>query len=106
MSVTRHSKLGSPDSICVMYRCGIRTFREWICLDHPGYAGAKAHRWWATRFGERSAEKATVDTALADMCLNYAIKAVTRKITVVKRGKYFEIINYSLNKETHVIHDS
>ena len=106
VSVTRHSKLGSPDSICVMYRCGIRTFREWICLDHPGYAGAKAHRWWATRFGERSAEKATVDTALADMFLNYAIKAVTRKITVVKRGKYFEIINYSLNKETHVIHDS
>ena len=41
------------------------------------------------------------------MFLNYAIRAVTAKITVVKRGKYFEIINYSLtNKESHVVHDS
>ena len=98
VSVTRHSKLGSPDSICVMYRCGIRTFREWICLDHPGYAGAKAHNWWRRRFGEKSAEVVTVNTALEDMFINYAIKAVTQTITVVRRGKYFEIIGYGLTE--------
>ena len=38
----------------------------------------------------------TVDEALNDMFLGYAIKSVTKSITVVKRGKYFEIIGYGL----------
>ena len=49
----------------------------------------------------------TVDAALADMFVGYAIKAVTRTITVVRRGKYFEIINYNLTTGNHhVIYDT
>ena len=95
---TRHSKLGSPDSMCVTYRCGMRTFREWICLDHPGYAGAKAQSWWRRRFWDGKGEPPTmtVDAALQDMFIGYAIRNVTKAITVVKRGKYFEITGYQL----------
>ena len=97
VAVTRHVKEGSPDSLCVMYRCGIRTFREWICLDHPGYAGAKAQRWWHRRFGG-DGRHVSVEEALNDMFVSYAVKSVTQAITVVRKGKYFEIIGHSIRR--------
>ena len=45
VAVVRHRKNGKPDSIRVEYRCGIQTFREWVCLDHEGYARTKARNW-------------------------------------------------------------
>ena len=97
----RHSKPGSFDSIRVEYRCGISTFREWICLDHGGFAEKKARRWWGERFGWEEAKTVTVDTALQDMLLGQRIKAVTKQITVVRRGKYTEIVQYALDKGTN-----
>lgn len=97
VSVHRHRKPGAPDSIRVQYRCGLSTFREWICLDHPGYAGRKSRRWWWVRFGREEAETITVDQALEDMFLGSRIKDATQTITVVRRGKFTEIIGYTLN---------
>ena len=94
--VERHRKAGSPDSIRVQYRCGLSTFREWICLDHGGYAERKSRRWWWVRFGKEEAATVTTDTALADMFLGDRIKGVTKTITVVRRGKYSEIVGYGL----------
>lgn len=98
--VSRHTKTGAPDSLCVTYRSGIRTFREWICLDHPGFAGQKAHRWWAARFGEKSSATATVANALQDMFLAHSIKAVTEALVVRKTGKYYEILSHRLKEPT------
>lgn len=42
VSYNRHSKIGSPDSIRVVYQCGIRIIHDWICPDHSGFAGRKA----------------------------------------------------------------
>ena len=33
-------------SLQVNYHCGFRCFREWICLEHDGYARKKAENWW------------------------------------------------------------
>jgi DNA repair protein RadD len=94
--VERHRKSGSPDSIRVQYRCGLSSFNEWLCLDHAGYAQTKSRRWWWERFGKAESEAVTVDKALGDMFLGNRIKDVTKLITVVRRGKYSEIVGYQM----------
>lgn len=92
--VARHVKPGSPDSIRVTYRSGLSMFNEWICLDHPGYSGEKARKWYATRFGHEAAASVTVDSALQNLFLGQRIHEITATITVVKRGKYSELVRY------------
>jgi DNA repair protein RadD len=95
----RHSKPGAFDSIRVEYRCGLSSYREWICLDHGGFAEKKARRWWGERFGWEEAKTVTVDSALQDMLLGQRIKDVTKQITIVRRDKkYHDIVQYVLNK--------
>ncbi len=95
VTVHRHRKAGKPDSIRVQYRCGMSTIREWVCLDHGGYAERKARDWWGMRFGWQEAKTITVDEAF-DLFLSDRIAAVTETITVVRRGKHIEIINYKI----------
>lgn len=44
-----HRKEGRPDSIEVSYFCGLRMFKEWVCLEHEGYARKKSRDWWRQR---------------------------------------------------------
>jgi len=90
---SRYSKPGSPDSLLVRYRCGLRVFREWICLDHEGFAGQKAAQWWRKRFG--SWKPQTVNAALEDLLLVSSLKEWTQTITVRKLEKYWEIVGYN-----------
>ncbi len=39
-------KGGGKTSMKVTYMCGLRWFSEWICLEHDGFAHAKAGKWW------------------------------------------------------------
>ena len=105
VSVHRHRKIGKPDSIRVQYRCGIAVFREWICLDHEGYAGRKAHQWWWNRFGKSEADVTTVNVALEDMLLGDRIKKATQSITVIRRGKHAEILKYALTDRKTLTND-
>lgn len=99
VTVTRHRKPGKPDSIRVQYRCGLSTFREWICLDHGGFAESKARKWWGERFGWDEAKTITVDEALQDMFLSERLRNATNTITVIRKGKHSEIINYSITRQ-------
>lgn len=96
VTIHRHRKPESPDSLRVEYRCGLSTFREWICLDHDGFAGRKARQWWAKRFRGEDWRTITVDEALQDLFLSGKIQDVTKSITVVRRGKYTEIVGHEL----------
>ena len=98
-----HKKIGNPDSIRVEYRCGISVFREWVCLDHGGYAEKNARRWWWARFNKKEAEKITVAEALSDMLLGQRILDVTKAITVIKRGKYHQIVRYHLVQTDRIL---
>ncbi len=100
--VNRHRKEGSPDSLRVQYRCGLSMFREWVCLDHEGYAGQKGQAWWMERSLARCSSamkkvlsKQTVDRALENMFLTQEILEWTKTITVLKKGKHFEIVDYN-----------
>lgn len=44
-----HEKAGKPPSLAVTYYCGLRRFKEWVCLEHAGYASVKAKAWWEER---------------------------------------------------------
>jgi superfamily II DNA or RNA helicase len=44
-----HNKLGSPQSMKVTYFCNMQMFKEFICLEHGGYAKRIAHEWWKKR---------------------------------------------------------
>ncbi|MCP4900025.1 MAG: DEAD/DEAH box helicase [bacterium] len=92
----RHPKLGSPDSMRVQYRCGMSIFREWICLDHPGYPGRMAQVWWRKRFGTKKRDDImTVNEALENMWLCDSLLQWTKTITVKKEGKYYRVTDYN-----------
>lgn len=92
VSVNRHKKKGSPDSLRVAYRCGLSVFQEWVCLDHEGFTQKQAWEWWQKR--SLSHNVWDVDDALhSDMFLAEKLLEWTRTITVVKKGKWFEVVD-------------
>jgi DNA repair protein RadD len=44
-----YSKIGSPMMIKVSYYCGVRTFDQYVCVEHKNYAAVKAREWWKAR---------------------------------------------------------
>jgi DNA repair protein RadD len=88
----RHEKPDKPPSLRVTYLCGLRTFREWICLEHAGMARAKAHRWWSHRVGGEVPR--TVDEAL----LLTQHLAEPLAISVDETNKFPEITNHEFDE--------
>lgn len=84
----RHTKPGSPDSLCVSFHCGVSTHRLWVCLEHTGGVRGRAERWWSDRGGGWAPQ--TVAEAL-DRTDELAMPA---EIRVRKNGKYHEIVGY------------
>ena len=98
VTVDLHRKVGSPDSLRVSYRCGMIMAREWVCLDHTGYAGKKAKLWWGARFGWDNCEGITVESAMQDMFLAQTLSSITESVTVTRSGKYFNIVGHNIKR--------
>jgi DNA repair protein RadD len=45
VSYSIHEKRGAPHSLLVTYDCGLTKVREWVCVQHAGFAGHKARHW-------------------------------------------------------------
>ena len=58
----KHNKKGGVPSLKVTYQNGFKFYREWVCLEHMGYARHVAERWWAQHSAEPVPD--TVDEAL------------------------------------------
>ena len=59
----RHTSFSSgKTTLRVDYRCGLKVYSEWVCIEHTGFARQKAEAWWARRSG--APVPATVDAAL------------------------------------------
>ena len=84
----RHEKPGKPPSLRVDYHCGLVRHREWVCLEHDGYAGRKAAQWWQRRT-DSELPPATVDEALtrADEL------RVPVEIAVRPNGRFTEVVH-------------
>lgn len=98
VDVEPHNKEGKLPSLRVAYRGTMETHREWVCLEHPGYAGLKAKRWWSRRFGEPV--PTTVADAMGDLFLSHKLTKITKAIKVRRSGKYTEIIDVVLDVGT------
>lgn len=97
VSYARHDKLGGIPSLRVTYTCGLRTFREWVCIEHAGMARAKAVTWWTRRAGDPSTPvPRTVDEALLHLSLHRI--AEPSRIRVIERGKYPEIVSHEFDQ--------
>lgn len=93
--VSRHTKPESPDSLRVQYRCGMRMFRECVCLEHPGFAGQNARKWWKKRFGGDG--KISINEVLENLLISQELLDWTKTITVKRNKKYYEVIGYNDN---------
>jgi len=84
----RHDKVGSFPMIRVSYYSGLKRFEEYVCIEHPGYAGRKALEWWKRRSGKPM--PASTDMALAELS---NLKQPAR-IKVHTNKKYPEIVSH------------
>jgi len=62
VTYSRHKKEGRPDSIKVSYNCGLKTFSEWLCPDHGGYAASR----YLARMSALGATATTTGDALVE----------------------------------------
>lgn len=88
-----HTKHQSPDSVKVSYRCGLRTFNEWICLEHSGYAGHIAERWVDKR---KDASVDMPESVVELLAMANDLDQPTQ-IQVKPDGKYVSICAYKFN---------
>lgn len=93
-----HRKRDDPDAkptMRVEYRCGFnRWHREWVCIEHDGYAGQKAAQWWRSRSHELMPE--TVDEAVE--LAHAGALAPALRITIEKKAgeKWERIVGHVL----------
>jgi DNA repair protein RadD len=86
VSYSRHDKLGGLPSLKVTYSCGLKSYSEWVCIEHQGYARQKAAEWWRKRAPDCPVPL-TVDQAIAEA----ARLARPSAISVRPAGRYVEI---------------
>lgn len=82
----KYEKAHRPPMVKVTYECGLRFFNEYVCIEHPGYAGYKAKHW---------AKYRGVEAETADDILN--AQEVLKKPTKIKVNtsrKYPEITEF------------
>lgn len=88
----KHTKVGKPPMLRVLYQTAFRQFSEMLFLEHPvgSYPRKKSRDWWRTRTGAEPPE--TVDEALA--IANRKELKEPHRIRVWLNKDYPEIINY------------
>jgi len=86
VSYSRHDKLDGLPSLKVTYSCGLKSYSEWVCFEHQGYARQKAVDWWCKR-AAGFAVPHSVDEAIAGA----THLASPSEISVRPSGRYVEV---------------
>ncbi len=89
VSYSRHDKLGGLPSLKVTYSCGLKSYSEWVCIEHQGYARQKAAEWWRKR-----APGVTVPLSVDQALVQAARLARPSEISVRPSGRYVEVSGY------------
>lgn len=96
-----HVKYNNPDApqtMRVEYYCGsLLPVKEWVCVEHTGYAGEKAEYWWKRRSSLSMPQTAEEAVRLAQA----GALAPTKRITVRHRPgeKFDRVISYELGEK-------
>lgn len=86
----RHIKEGKPDSLRVEYLCGLKSFRQWILLEHAGRLREMACFWW------RQHADTTPPNTITDALARTHELAKPKSINVRRVGKYFEVVKENM----------
>ena len=97
VSYSRHDKLGGQPSLKVTYSCGIKSFSEWVCIEHQGYARQKASEWWRKR-----APGCPVPLSVDEAILQAQELTRPSEISVRPAGRYVEVSGYRFDPCTKV----
>jgi DNA repair protein RadD len=89
VSYSRHDKLGGLPSLKVTYNCGLRSYSEWVCIEHQGYARQKAADWWCKR-----APGCPVPLTVAEAIAEAKRLVRPSEISVRPSGRYVEVSGY------------
>lgn len=89
VSYSRHDKLGGLPSLKVTYNCGLKSYSEWVCVEHQGYARQKAAEWWRKR-----APSCPVPLTVAQAIAEATRLARPSEISVRPSGRYVEVSGY------------
>jgi len=90
-----HSKPGKRTSLMVVYQCGLKQHREWICFEHTGYARDKARTWWRERFAGIVIPETTGEAL--ELIKEIGLREPTH-ITVKANGKYTDITRFRFDQ--------
>jgi DNA repair protein RadD len=96
ISYSRHDKLGGLPSLKVTYNCGLKSYSEWVCIEHQGYARQKAVEWWRKR-APSCPVPLTVDQAISEA----ARLACPTEISVRPSGRYVEVSGHRFDPCAH-----
>lgn len=66
MTFEIHKKLGRPDSIRVIYHCGLRRFTHYIMPEHGGNPRKRSEHWWMIHGGGQMPESTLASKAAID----------------------------------------
>lgn len=80
-----HVKPDTPPSLRVEYLTGHTIYKEWIFIEHPGFAGATAQKWWRAIVGTPAPAKS------AEAAARLPLEAKIIAITIVRDGKYWRV---------------
>jgi len=103
--IKRKAGPDDPPTLRVEYKLGLGHWQsEWICLEHSGYARAKAEAWWQARSDEPVPD--TVEQALA--LAEAGALAETKQITVrrISGQKYDRIVAYQFGPKPPLLDGS
>ena len=88
----------APKTMRVQYHIGWNTWRsEWICLEHTGWARAKAESWWRRRTDQPPPATAAEAVDIADA--GHLAEPVAITIKSVAGEKYDQIVGYRFADE-------
>ncbi len=91
----RDAPSGAPRSMRVEYQLGFNQYvSEWICVEHTGYARAKAESWWLGRSNEPAPDNAEEAVELARAGALAETRSITVKHTVGEM--YDRIVDWEL----------
>lgn len=94
VTYAHHRKPGKPDSLRVEYWSGIKVVaREWVCLEHDGFARSRAESWWR----KRTNLAAPFEVAQALQYINEFGLPAPESIEVNVSSKYPEIVKVNFN---------
>jgi DNA repair protein RadD len=78
-----------------------KTFSEWVCIEHNGFAQRKAFQWW------KKHSKAPFPNTVEEACslCNRGAVASASAITTLKDGHWDRVINHTLDEIPETWHE-